>query len=63
MAETKILKPAGEAKIRRPDNRKHLKPEGEAVEMNSYWVRRLAAGEVVEVTAAKPAPKKTGGDK
>lgn len=63
MPETKVLKPAGDAKVRRPDNRKHLKPEGEAVEMNSYWARRLAAGEVVEVTAGQPAPKKTGGNK
>ena len=63
MAETKILKPAGSSKVRRPDF-KHLNPEGERVQMTSYWVRRLAAGEVVEVseTAAKPAPK-TGGNK
>jgi len=62
MPETKILKPAGDNKVRRPDNGKHLKPEGEKVEINSYWQRRIAAGEVVEVTAAKPAPKKTGGN-
>lgn len=63
MAETKILKPAGEAKVRRPDNRKHLKPEGEAVEMNTYWTRRLADGDVVEVSPFSAPTKKTGGDK
>lgn len=62
MAETKILKPAGAAEVRRPDNRKHLKREGERVEMNSYWMRRLASGDVVEITAVEPA-KKTGGNK
>lgn len=62
MAEIKILKPAGEANVRHPGG-KHLKRDGERVEMTSYWLRRLAAGEVVEVAAAKPAaPKKTGGE-
>lgn len=59
MAEFKILKPAGEANVRRPDNLKHLKRDGEMVEINSYWTRRLAAGEVVEVVIAKM--KTTGG--
>jgi hypothetical protein len=63
MAQIKKLKPAGSALVRKPDG-KHLKPEGERVEMTTYWVRRIAAGEVVEVTeAAKPAAKKhTGGE-
>lgn len=61
MAEIKTLKPAGDADVRRPDGR-HLKRDGERVEMTSYWLRRLAAKEVVEVNAAKPAAKKTGGE-
>ena len=62
MPEIKILKPAGEAKVRRPDG-KHLATAGERVEMTSYWVRRLAAGEVIEVKQPAPAAgKKTGGN-
>lgn len=61
MADIKILKPVGAGNVRRPDG-KHLARDGERVEMTSYWHRRLAAGEVVEVTAAKPAAKKTGGN-
>ncbi len=64
MAESKFIKPAGDNKVRRPDNRKHIKATGETVEWNSYWQRRLDAGEVVvvDLNAAKAAPKKTGGN-
>lgn len=61
MAEIKTLKPAGDALVRRPDGQ-HLSPTGDRVEITSYWMRRLAAGEVVEVVADKPTAKKTGGE-
>lgn len=54
MSETKRLQPAPGIKVRRPDGR-HLAAEGEVVEMSSYWQRRLAAGDVVAVSEAKPA--------
>lgn len=57
MSEFKVLKPAGDRKVRRPDGY-HLRATGERVEMNTYWRRRLAAGEVEEVkAAAKPKMK------
>lgn len=53
MPEIMKLKPAVEGvKVRKPDG-KHLKADGESVEVTSYWLRRLEAGEVVEVKAAK----------
>lgn len=50
MSATKRLKPAAGLKVRRPDG-KHLAETGETVEFTSYWQRRMAAGDVVEVTA------------
>lgn len=67
MNESKVLKPAPGVKVRRPDGaRKHLAEAGEEVTMSSYWRRRLAAGDVVEVAPAKavaevkPAPAGKG---
>lgn len=55
MSATKHLRPAPGLKVRRPDGR-HLAEAGETVEFTSYWQRRKAAGDVVEVTEqAKPA--------
>lgn len=65
MAEKKTLKPVAGTKVRRPDNAVHLRPEGEPVEMNSYWLRRLKAGDVTEVKPVKATATATqkGGDK
>lgn len=54
---TTFLKPAqgqdGAAlKVRKPDG-SPLAPEGEAVEINSYWLRRLEDGDVAEAKPAK----------
>ncbi len=57
MTETKHLKPAPGLIVRYPDGRR-LPDEGKPVPMNTYWARRLAAGDVVEVAAA-PAPPAT----
>lgn len=57
MAELITLKPAvAGVKVRKPDGA-HLKEAGEKVELTTFWIRRLAAGEVIEVKAAKSAPK------
>lgn len=42
-------------KVRKPVNG-HLAAEGEEVNRDSYWLRRLADGDVVEATAPADAP-------
>jgi hypothetical protein len=50
MSGTIKIKPAGHNMVRNPDaGLRHLDPAGEVVELNTYWLRRLAAEEVVEV--------------
>ena len=51
MSEQAFLRPAEGVKVRRPDGG-HLAEKGETVTMTSYWQRRLADGDVVEVKAA-----------
>jgi len=52
MSGTIKIKPAGHNMVRNPDAAmRHLDPAGETVELNTYWLRRLAAEEVVEVKA------------
>jgi hypothetical protein len=53
MNERKVLKPAQGVKVRKPETGQHLAEGGEEVTVSSYWLRRLAAGDVVEVVAAK----------
>ena len=44
------VKPAPGLKIRMPERKmRHLSEAGEAVEVNEYWRRRLADGDVVKV--------------
>lgn len=62
MTEVKILKPSDGVKVRHPGSLVHLSESGEPVQMNSYWVRRLSGGDVVEVLAA-PLEKSAGGKK
>ena len=61
MTEQKFLRPAERVKVRRPDGR-HLADKGESVTMDTYWQRRLSAGDVVEVaeTAHAATAKGTG---
>lgn len=57
----KILQPAPGLLVRKPDGAR-LNPDGEAVEMISYWLRRLADGDVAEVeapAAAAPSTRKS----
>jgi hypothetical protein len=59
MSKTQCLRPAAGVKVRRPDG-KHLAEAGETVTMNSYWDRRLTAGDVVVGAPAKAAAKVAG---
>lgn len=38
-----------------PDGHAALKPEGQPVEMDLYWYRRLADGDVLDVDPPPPA--------
>lgn len=50
MPEIKKIKPAlAGISVRKPDG-KHLRSDGESVEITSYWQRRIDSGEVIEVT-------------
>jgi hypothetical protein len=46
------IKPAPGLKVRKPDG-PLLPEEGATVELTSYWRRRLAAGDVIEVSTAR----------
>jgi len=59
MTEQKLLRPAEGVRVRHPDGRV-LATEGEKVTMSSYWDRRLASGDVVEVADAAPAAAAKG---
>lgn len=53
------IKPAEGKAIRDPLTMKLLSPQGEEKPRNSFWIRRLAAGDVVEV---KGDGSETGND-
>lgn len=48
MSDIRELKPVDGALVRRPDTQAPLAAEGEPVEMNSYWRRKLRDGDVRE---------------
>jgi hypothetical protein len=50
------LKPATGLTIKKPDGSK-LSTEGEVVPRTSFWIKRLADGDVVEVTTAAKVAK------
>lgn len=50
------LKPADGLTIKKPDGTK-LAAEGEVVPRSSFWIKRLADGDVVEVTTVAKAAK------
>lgn len=65
MTDVFKIKPALGLKVRDPVTKQHLKDEGEQKPRSTYWLRRQAAGEVIEVPAAaagvdEPAVKKGG---
>lgn len=43
------ITPAPGLKVRDPLSKRHIPDEGVEVQESSYWVRRLAAGEVVKM--------------
>lgn len=55
------VKPNAGRQVPDPEKGGFLPPEGRAVEATTYWLRRLAEGDVVEVVS-KPAKSK-GADK
>ena len=67
-----FVKPKDGLKIKRPDTGRLLDPAGEAVPKNTFWMRRIAEGDVSEVASkveakaeTKPAygkKQKDGGD-
>lgn len=59
MSEQKVLRPADGVRVRHPDGRA-LAEHGENVTMSTYWQRRIAAGDVVEVAGAAPAETAKG---
>lgn len=58
MTDRQTLKPAEGRLVRHPGSYKPLAAEGEAVEMSSYWTRKVRAGDVV-VVKAEAGQKKT----
>lgn len=51
----KTLKPAPGRTVRDPETKQLLAAAGETKELGTFWLRRLAAGDVVEADAV-PAP-------
>jgi hypothetical protein len=45
-----FVKPAPGLKVRNPVTKRHLPLEGAEVPESTYWVRRLAAGDVVQAS-------------
>lgn len=58
MTDRKILKPAEGCLVHDPVSYEPLPEDGKSVEMDSYWYRRLAAGDVIEVQPASQAKQK-----
>lgn len=56
MNETMLVKPAANRRVLDPQTRQPLPAEGAEVPRGTYWMRRLADGDVVETT--KPKSKK-----
>jgi len=53
-----LVKPAEGRLVRHPDTYEQIKPEGLPVELNSYWIRKEKASDVVIEKAAVPAETK-----
>ncbi|MEQ9865060.1 DUF2635 domain-containing protein [Pectobacterium aroidearum] len=62
--KTKHLKPKGGVKVRKPDGA-YLNDDGEDLPLSSYWLRRIAEGDIavtdIAVTdvASQPAATKS----
>lgn len=55
-----FIKPAPGLTVRDPDTLQPLPRDGAEVDRTTHWLRRLAAGDVVEVPPAKTRPAKEG---
>ena len=53
-----LVKPAEGRLVRHPDTYEQIKPEGLPVELNSYWIRKEKAGDVVIEKAVVQAETK-----
>ncbi len=45
-----FVKPAPGLKVRDPISKRHLPASGQEVPMSAYWLRRLAEGDVLDVS-------------
>lgn len=50
-----FVRPAEGLRVRDPDLRDHLPPEGREVPDSAYWTRRLRDGDVIAGPAPAPA--------
>jgi hypothetical protein len=56
MAKVQTLRPKADVKVMLPDRLgQWLPPEGQALEVNEYWLRRIADGDVEIVEDKRPA--------
>lgn len=62
--KTKHLKPKGGVKVRKPDGA-YLNDDGEDIPLSSYWLRRIAEGDiaVTDVASLSAATKSTKAEK
>lgn len=63
MSDLTTIKPAEGCTVLCPDTYEALSADGKAVVLDSYWIRRLNDGDVIEVKPADSGQKKTAGDK
>jgi hypothetical protein len=58
MTDTKIhIKPAPGKVVIDPETRKSLAADGDTVTSSTYWLRRVADGDVIQLDAPSPKPK------
>ncbi len=58
MSNSMFVKPRSGLKVRDPRNMWHLPETGAKVPRNTYWLRRLKSGDVVEAKPGKQAKEK-----
>jgi hypothetical protein len=52
----KVIKPSEGLIVRDPITKQPLPDEGKEIEMTTHWIRRLASGDVVEVSKTAELP-------
>jgi len=58
MSEKLFIKPAPGRKVRDPITTHPLADKGEKKPRNTYWLRRIAEGDVIDLESAKKQPQK-----